>query len=110
MSSISSRLAVAISRSFLSIVAGAFLIITLNPDALRARPIERVLPRPFVMNRGDGDAINGRYFFDGNSNQGDALTPPQTSAPAGDNERYIPMDLATQIKILRWILLYQLLK
>ena len=110
MSSISNRLAVVISRSCLAILAGGFLIITLNPDTLRARPVERVLPQPYVMNRGDGDAINGRCVLGGDWYEGDALTPPRTSAPTEDKERDIAIDIEMQIRILRWIFLYQLMR
>ena len=110
MLSVVSRSAAAISRTIIAILIGTILSAAWNADRACAKPMALVLPKPYIMNRGDGDTINGRYFTYDSSDGGDALSSPRALSPADYNENEVPKDVNRRIKALRWIILYHLIR
>lgn len=85
------------------------LIMTISVGTASARSVKKQPPRPFVLNRGDGDTINGKIII--NDYYGDHLLNPDGPLSANAvGEGKACNECHNWMKPIKWAFLYRLIK
>ena len=86
------------------------LITTLLADVSFARTLKKTLPKPYILNRGDGDTINGKFFVYDSSGSGDILCPSSPIADECDIKDSLDTENDKRFVQIKWMILYRLIK
>jgi hypothetical protein len=93
----------------LTIVVSSIFAAVLAESA-QARPPKSILPKPYIMNRGDGDTINGKYFIYDTGGDGELLYPGGPLMNEATPENSSDQSINRRIRWIKWIVLYRLIK
>lgn len=103
-------------RAISHVIRSVLVIITIGlisailAGASIARPIQRTLPKPYILNRGDGDTINGKYFTYDTNGSGDVLLPSSPLSTELDNPDLRVNEQTRRPFRMKWMILYRLIK
>lgn len=86
------------------------LITTLLADVTMARALNKNLPKPYILNRGDGDTINGKIFIYDSSGSGDLLCPSSPLLEERDINATHDTKTYKRYVQIKWMILYRLIK